>query len=187
MDVRVDDEIAFERVGFSDITDYASLPAGSHDVAISAHGETDAVLEATLDLDDNTSYTALATGMLNEENIEATVMMDAPGNVPDDMCHARFIHASPDAPAVDIRVAGDGPTLFENISFREGSEYTPVDAGTYDLEVVPTGSDDVALSLPNNTLEGGSAITAIAIGQVSDGSLSAVLVEDATMALAADD
>lgn len=126
MDVRVDDEIAFERVGFSDITDYASLPAGSHDVAISAHGETDAVLEATLDLDDNTSYTALATGMLDEENIEATVMMDAPGNVPDDMCHARFIHASPDAPAVDIRVAGDGPTLFENISFREASEYMPV-------------------------------------------------------------
>jgi hypothetical protein len=187
VDVRVDGEIAFERVAFTEITDYATLPSGSHEVIVSAHGETDPVIEATLDLDDDTSYTALATGMLAEDDIAATVMMDNPGKVADGMCHARFVHASPDAPAVDVRVADGGPTLFENVGFREASEYTPVDAGRYDLEVCPAGSDDVALSLPNTTLEGGSAITAIAVGQVGDGSLSAAIAEDATMTLAADD
>jgi hypothetical protein len=187
VDVRVDGEIAFERVAFSDITDYAALSSGSHDVTVSAHGETDPVLEATLDLDDDTSYTVLATGMLSENDIGATVMEDTPGKISGQMCHARFVHASPDAPAVDIRVADDGPTLFENISFREVSAYTPVDADRYDIEVCLAGSDDVALSLPNTTLEGGSAITAIAVGQVGDDSLSAVLTEDATMTMAADD
>jgi hypothetical protein len=162
VDVRVDGEIAFEGVAFTDVTDYATLPSGSHEVAISAHGETDPVLEAALDLDEDTSYTALATGILAEDDIAATVMMDAPGKIASGMCHARFAHASPDAPAVDVRVADDGPTLFQNVSFREASEYTPVDTGT-------------------------SAITAIAVGQLDDGSLSAVLTEDATATLAADD
>jgi hypothetical protein len=187
VDVRVDGEIAFEQVAFSDVTDYAGLPTGSHEVIISAHGETDPVVETTVDLEEDTAYTALATGILSENDISATVMADAPGKVADGMCHARFVHASPDAPAVDIRVADDGPTLFENVSFREASEYTPVDAGSYDIEVCPTGSDDIALSLPNTSLEGGSAITAIAVGQAGDGSLSAVIAEDATMSLAADD
>lgn len=187
VDVRVDGEIAFEGVAFGDVTDYADLPSGSHEVAISAHGETDPVLEATLDLDGETVYTALATGTLDASDIAATVMTDAPGKVADGMCHARFVHASPDAPAVDVRVADGGPTLFENVSFRESSEYEPVEAGTYDIEVCPTGSDDVALSLPDIRFEGGSAVSAIAVGLVGDGSLTAVLAEDSTMTLAADD
>jgi hypothetical protein len=178
VDVHVDGEIAFERIAFTDVTDYAGLSSGGHEVAITAHGESDPVLEATLDLDDDTSYTILATGMLAEDDIAATVLMDDPGTVADRKCHARFAHASPDAPAVDIRVADGGPTLFENVSFREASEYTPVDADTYDLEVCPAGSDDVALSLPNTALDGGSAITAIAIGRLDDGSLSAVIAAD---------
>ncbi|MUV88750.1 DUF4397 domain-containing protein [Halapricum sp. CBA1109] len=187
VDVHVDGEIAFERIAFTEVTDYAGLSSGSHEVTITAHGESDPVIETTLDLDDDTSYTVLATGMLDEDDIAATVMMDDPGTVADRKCHARFIHASPDAPAIDIRVAGGGPTLFENVSFREASEYTPVDADTYDIEVCPAGSDDIALSLPTTTLDGGSAITAIAVGLLGDDSLSAVITEDATMALAADD
>lgn len=187
VDVRVDGDLAFEQIGFSDVTDYASLPSGRHEVSISAHGETDSVLETTLDLDDNTAYTALATGLLSENDIATTVIEDAPGKIAEGMCHARFAHASPDAPAVDVRVADGGPTLFENVSFREASEYTVVDSGKYDIEVCPAGSDDVALSLPNTSLDSGSAITAIAVGQVGDDSLSAVLAEDATLSLAADD
>lgn len=187
MDVRVDGEIAFERVAYPNVTDYVALPSGSHELIISGHGETDPVLEATLDLEDDTSYTALATGMLSENDIAATVMMDAPGRLAEGMCHARFVHASPDAPAVDVRVAGGGPTLFESIGFRESSEYTPVDSGEYDLEICPAAGDDVALSLPNTTLKSRSAITAIAVGRVGDDSLSALLTEDATTTLAADD
>ena len=187
VDVRVDDEMGFEEIAFTDLTDYAVLPSGSHEVTISAHGETASVTETTLDLDDDTSYTVLAMGVLAKDDIAVTAMVDDPGKVPDGMCHVRFAHASPDAPAVDVRVADGGPTLFEGIGFRESSEYAPVDAGTYDLEVCPAGTDDVALALPDTILEGGSAITAIAVGQVEDGSLSAVIAEDTTMTLAADD
>lgn len=54
----------------------------------------------------------------------------------------------------------------------------PVDADTYDLEVVLTGTDDLALSLPEVEIESGTAVSAIAIGQVEDDSLDAVLTND---------
>jgi hypothetical protein len=96
----------------------------------------------------------------------------------------RIGHCSPDAPAVDVRVAG-GPTLFEAVGFREASDYAAVDAGDYDVEVVPTGSDDPALAA-SLSFEGGTAASAVATGRVSDGSLSAMLVEDARLVVRAD-
>jgi hypothetical protein len=186
VDVRVDGETAFEDVAFEQITDYAALAAGDHAVAILPHGTDEAVLEVSIDLDENTHYTVLATGMAGEGDLEATILVDEPGDVPDDRTHLRFVHGSPDAPAVDVRVVG-GPTLFESVGFRASAGYDPVDAGTYDVEAVPTGTDDVALSLPGIEFEGGTAVTAVAVGRVADDSLTAILTEDARKAMPADD
>ena len=187
VDIRVDGSIAFEDVAFKQISDYASLPAGSREVSISPHGDDEAVLEATVELEESTDYTVLATGMVGDDDLRATVFTDAPGDVPDGQAHVRFVHCSPDAPAVDVRVSDGGPTLFEGVGFREADGYTPVDAGRYDIEVVPTGSDDVALSLPDTGFDGGTAVSAIAVGSVAEGSLTALLAEDTLPTMAADD
>jgi hypothetical protein len=184
VDVHVDGEMAFEDVAYETVTDYADLPAGTHTVTVMAHGGTDAVIEAEIEVEANTAYTALATGMLDD--VQATVMADSDGAVPSGTAHARIVHASPDAPAVDVRVK-DGPTIASGVGFRSSSDYQEVDAGSYDLEVVPSGSDDVALSLPGVELEGGTALTAIAIGRVDDGSLTAVVTRDGQAPVAADD
>jgi hypothetical protein len=186
VDVRVDGETAFEGVAYEQITDYAPLPAGSHEVSVAPHGEDEAVLSATVSLDANTHYTALATGTVADDDLQATVLEDAPGDVPADKAHVRLVHCAPDAPPVDVRVAG-GETLFSGIGFREAGAYTPVDAGSHDMEVVPTGTDDVALSLPETTFEGGAGVSVIAVGRVADDSLGVVVAEDARRAMAADD
>jgi hypothetical protein len=176
VDVHVDGNPAFEDVPFEQISEYAELSAESHDISVTPHGDDESVLDLTVDLEADSAYSALATGMLDD--LECTVFADAPGDVAADQTHVRFVHASPDAPAVDVRVADGGPTLCENIEFRTASEYVPVDAGSYDLEVVPTGSDDIALSLPDTELDGGAAVSAIAVGQAGDGSLGAVFADD---------
>jgi hypothetical protein len=186
VDVAVDGETAFQNVQFEEVTDYATVPAGSHEVTVTPSDGDDAVIAATVDLAADTSYTALATGTLAEDDLEATVLVDDPGSIAADQCHARFVHAAPDAPSVDVRVAG-GSALFENAAFRQASDYAPVDAGSYDLEVVPAATDEVALSLPDTTFEGGAAVSAIAVGRVADDSLTAILVEDVPAAVAADD
>ena len=186
VDVSVDGDVAFEDVAFKTISDYAELSTGRHEVSITPHGEDDAVLETTLELEENTNYSVLATGMVDDD-LQATVLSDDPGVIPDDQAHVRFIHCSPDTPAVDIRVADSETILFEDVSFRTASRYMPVDEGTYDIEVVPTGTDDVTLSLPNTPFEGGTAVSAIAIGRIADDSLTAILAEDARAAIPAED
>ena len=184
VDVHVDGNPAFENVAFGDISDYATLDPGTHEVRVVPTGTDDTVIETNVELEGETSYTVLATGML--ENIQPTIFTDEPGDVPSDKAHVRCIHTSPDAPNVSVSVAG-GPELFADLGFREATDYAPVDAGTYDLEVRPTGSDDVVLALDGLSFEGGSAYSAVAIGQVSDDSLDAVLTQDAIVSMPADD
>jgi hypothetical protein len=184
VDVHVDGDPAFEDVAFGDLSDYAMLSTGDHDIRVVPAGGGDAVIETSLELETGTAYTVLATGVLAD--IEPTVFIDEPGEPPSNRAHVRFIHASPDAPNVSIRVV-DGPELFANVGFREASAYEAVDDGTYDLEVRPMGDDEAVLTLDDVSLPGGTAYSAVAIGQVSDGSLDAVLAEDAMASLPADD
>ena len=80
--------------------------------------------------------------------------------------HVRFVHTSPDAPAVDIAVKG-GPVIFPNVAFKAASQYVPVDAGTYDLEVRPAGKTDVVLAVPGVKLDAGNVYTVFAMGLAS--------------------
>ena len=184
VDVHADGSPVLENVAFGDLSDYMELDAGRHEVTVVPTGGDDPVIEATVELEETTAYTVLATGMVDD--IQPSVFEDTPGDVASNQSHVRFIHASPDAPNVSVRVAG-GPEVFSDVAFRDASEYTPVDAGTYDLEVMPTGSEDIALALSDISFDGGTAYTAIAVGQAAEGTLDAILAEDAAMQLAADD
>jgi hypothetical protein len=184
VDIHVDGDPAFEDVAFKDISEYTSLPSGSHKIRITPAGADDTVIETTLRLSDDTMYTALATGTLDD--IDVTVFEDDPGEVPSGKAHVRFIHASPDAPRVTVQVR-DGPKLFRRMKFRNASNYEQVDAGTYDIEAVSPRSKDPAVTLSGLTFEGGAAYSAIAIGQVEDGSLDGLLIEDAMPELTAED
>ncbi len=174
VDVWVDGEAAFTNAPFKGITDYAALSAGSHSVMVVPAGETEpAVIEADLDLTGGTDYTVVAVGTL--ENIEPLVLQDNNAAPAAGKAHVRFVHASPDAPAVDVAVADGGPVLFSNVAFKGTGDYTPVDAGSYDLEVRLAGSDTVALSVPGVALDAGTVYTVFAMGLAEgEPSLSAV-------------
>ena len=77
--------------------------------------------------------------------------------------HVRFVHASPDAPNVDIYVK-DGPVLFENVPFKQAFPYVPVDAGTYNLEVRIHDTGDVVLEVPGLALADRTVYTVFAMG-----------------------
>lgn len=57
----------------------------------------------------------------------------------------RFLHASPDAPAIDVLV--DGLLVAENISFETATEFVPLSEGEHQIQVVPTGEDAAAAVL----------------------------------------
>lgn len=178
VDVWVNGNVAFSNAPFTGITEYAALDAGSYQVQVTPTGATEPiVIDATLDLAASTDYTVVAVGLL--ENIEPLVLVDNNSAPAAGKAHVRFVHASPDAPAVDIAVTG-GPVLFSNIPFKGVGDYLPVDAGTYDLEARVAGTDTVALSVPGVALAEGTVYTIFAMGLVEgEPALTAVPSADA--------
>jgi hypothetical protein len=161
VDVLVNDGVAFANAPFKGITDYAALDTGTYNVKVVPTGATTpVVIEADLALEAK-DYTVVAVGLL--ENIEPLVLVDNNAAPAAGKAHVRFVHASPDAPAVDIAVK-DGPVLFSNVAFKEVGDYLPVDAGTYDLEVRLAGTDTVALDVPGLSLADGTVYTVFAMG-----------------------
>jgi len=169
VDVLVEGAPAFRGVAFGEITDYAKLPAGLYDVqVVPAGASSPVVIDLTgpnaVNLFYNRSYTAVALNTLNE--IEPLLLEDDGRPAPIPFARVRFVHASPDAPAVDIAVK-NGPVLFRNVAFKGVGSYIEVPRGTYDLEVRPTGSSVVALALPGVRLDGGTTLTVFATGLLS--------------------
>jgi minor extracellular serine protease Vpr len=176
VDILVNGAPAFVNVPFQAVSEYATLPPGTYNIKVVPTGAAaPVVIDADVTIAAGKDYTVAATDVL--ANITPLVLVDdnsapAAGNA-----HVRFVHASPDAPAVDVAVAG-GPVLFGDYEFGESSPYTPVPAGTYDLEVRLAGTNTVVLPLPGVSLAAGTVYTAFAMGLVGDGSLTAVLSAD---------
>jgi len=180
VDVLVDGAVAFENAPFKGITDYAGLDPATYNVQVVPTGETEpVVIDADLSLDADTDYTVVAVDVL--ENIEPLVLVDDNTLPGAGSAKVRFVHASPNAPNVDIQVADGGPMLFENIPFKQASDYLTVDAGTYDLEVLIHDSGDVALEVPGVALNENTVYTIFAMGLAGgDPALQAVPSVDAT-------
>ncbi len=168
VDVWVNGSVVFSDLAFEESSDFAEVPAGTYTVAVSPAGLTEPIVIGPVDLDlaAATDYLVVATDTLS---MITPIIMTADGSTPAaGNAWVRFLHASPDAPAVDIAVADGGPVLFPNVSFQGFSEYAPVPAGTYDLEARIAGTMDVALSLPGVMVADGGVYTAVATGLVAD-------------------
>ncbi len=173
VDVYVNGTLAFTALAFGAASDAVPLPAGDHQVQVTPSGgaPADAVIDATLTLEAGTTYQVAATGLLAE--IEAQVYEVDRNPLGTGQARVRVVHASPDAPAVDIALAG-GDVLIAETSFPEASDYIEVEAGVYDLEVRPAGTTDVALPLAGVEFAAGFVYDVFAVGQVADGTLSAL-------------
>ena len=161
VDIWLDGEPAIRSLAFSQATSHTAVPAGSHRVQVTPSGAQadSAVIDATLDLGAGKAYTVMAVGRVAE--IKPLVLEDermAPSG-----SRARFVHASPNAPAVDIAVAGGGPVVMSNVGFGDNSGYVDVPTGDVPLEVHLAGTDQVVLSVPA-TFDGGHAYTLAAVG-----------------------
>lgn len=92
-----------------------------------------------------------------------------PGPIEPGTAEIRVVHGSPDAPAVDVYVAGSADPVITDLEYGEASAYLEVPEGTYAFEVRPAGAE--ASSEPVHTtgeleLAEGDRVTALAAGYV---------------------
>lgn len=163
VDVWVDGAVAISGLAYKESSGYVTISAGSHNIKVTPAGASSpVVIDATLDLKSLTEYSVFALDNLS--NIKALVSEDlrAPKS---NKAKVRFLHAAPDAPAVDIKVgSGNGPEVFSNRAFNSISQYIEVDAGSYSFAVTGAGAtQEVAVFNPIN-LTNGMVYTVVASG-----------------------
>jgi hypothetical protein len=167
VDVRINDNIALTNVAFLGNSAYTSLNSGATNIKVSPTTTTTYVINANVTLEANKNYSVFAVDSVSK--IKAAVMVDDLTAPATGKAHVRFLHLSPNAPAVDIAVTG-GAVLFPNRTFNDQStnatlsSFTALNAGTYNLEVRVAGTATVALALPNITLTAGKIYTVYAKG-----------------------
>lgn len=86
--------------------------------------------------------------------------------------YVRVVHASPDAPAVDVSV--DNETVLSNVSFGSVSDYLSLEAGTYNVTVASTENGTVVFE-GELTLDPRSVTTVAVSGEISEGAESQLL------------
>lgn len=110
----------------------------------------------------------------------ATLAPLAMAQVPADVSWVRVIHASADAPAVDV--LANGNLVFQGLRFKSFTEYTPVPRGSYTFSINLSGTNTTVLSHGPVNLMGGSAYSFYALGKVGNNSLLIMGTGDDVMA-----
>ncbi|MET0860190.1 MAG: DUF4397 domain-containing protein [Microbacterium sp.] len=146
------------------------LPAGSYDIAITAPDAADAsapILEASVDLAANTSYTAVAhLSASGEPTVTAFVNDTATTKAGEGRLTVRHVAA---APAVDI-LAGGSPVIENLTNPNESTLNLPV--GTVSAAVALTGTTDPVIGPADVTIADGLLTIVYAWGSAEDGNLA---------------
>jgi Domain of unknown function (DUF4397) len=95
----------------------------------------------------------------------------AGGEAPVEKTRLRVVHASPNAPAVDVYVAGTSEAAVENLTYGKATEFLEVDAGTLSFDLRAAGAEateDPAFTTEEVTLEAGEEYTLVAAGDFAN-------------------
>jgi hypothetical protein len=96
---------------------------------------------------------------------EIQQMMDMMGSTPR-MATIRVLHASPNAPAVDVYA--NGQQILKNVSYKQVSDYLSVPSGEYVIDIVPTGKPAQRVLRQRVMIQPGDTVTVAAAGTVDN-------------------
>ena len=198
VDVLVDGQPAAQNVAFGSATEYAPLAPGDHQVQVVPTGGGEPLIDQPVTLAGGTAYVLAVVGPA--AGLQLQVQQVDLGTIAPGQARLRVIQTIPDAPAVDVGVAGVEEPLVGGVAFQgaqaapagdagvaggdqgatgglgapatggdaagaNAGGYQDVAAGTYDLEVRTTDTDQVLAAVPGVRVEPGQAYDLFVLGQ----------------------
>lgn len=168
VDVYVNGNKTLSNVPFFALSNYLSVPAGSYRIQVTPAdaAASSAVIDATLSFAAGRDYTVAAVNTVDK--IEAIVLNDDNSAPSAGRARVRVLHASPDAPAVDIKPAGTTTAAISGAAFKN-SAYIEVPKGIYNFDITPAGSSTAVFTTPDLRFESGWVYTLVATGELGKG------------------
>ncbi|WP_019228589.1 DUF4397 domain-containing protein [Sedimentibacter sp. B4] len=166
VDVYANDNLIVRNLAYKEMSPYLPVPSGNYNIKIYPTGETtNPVIDSSVYIPENSVFNIAAIGELPD--ISLYPIQEPTSANKTGMACIRFIHLSPDAPPVDIKLP-DGTIVFSNVPFKSIANYTCVPSGTYTFRVNPAGTDNVVLTVPDVKLNPNTFYTVYAVGLVGD-------------------
>jgi len=174
VDVYANGNIIARQLSYKSFTQYIKVPGGTYNIDVYPAGTTaNPVINTSVHLASGSITTAAAVGRL--ANIELMGIPDSSFATTPGKAYLRFVHLSPNAPAVDITLP-DGTVLFSNIVYRGITSYIPLNPGTYTLQARVAGTNQVVLNVPNINVLPNKILSTYAVGLAGDNPPLQVLI-----------
>ncbi|WP_028117436.1 DUF4397 domain-containing protein [Ferrimonas senticii] len=159
-------------VPFKANSDLLEVAAGEYQIRITAEGSKDAVFDTgTLTLEAGTDLLlAAVNNTLTGSSPVAVVAWSDEGTVTITDVNAgselRVVHASPDAP--EVNVLANGNAILTNVPYPVASGYLNVPAGDYNVQVEPAAAPGTFVIDADVTLDINTAYTVLAINELAE-------------------
>lgn len=156
VDLYVDSTRVDSNIAYPNGTTYVSFSAGLRTLRVARPGSLKTLYQALVPVNAGWNYTIFGVDSVTRYSFMLLVdNLQTPGS---GKASLRFVHVSPNAPAVDLVVRG-GITLFTNEAFKSKTDLIPLDAGTYTFDVKVTSTPTVLASASNVSLSTGKIYT----------------------------
>lgn len=164
VDVYANNVLIAQNLVYRGFTQYLALAPATYRILVYPTGtRATPVIDTQVDIAPNGMYTIAAAGLL--QDIKAIVVPDTAAILPPNRTQLKFVHLSPNAPAVDITLP-DGTVLFSNIRFGQISSNITVAPANYTLQARIAGTNQIVLTVPNALIRGNRYYTIYAVGLV---------------------
>lgn len=189
----LDQAVPLVTAGFRDSVPATEIPAGSYQIRVTAPGVTASTVfdsgpivlrdgaDYQLNAIENNNQGGAPIALLTERRVQTPAIGNEVVTIYDvaEPANLQIVHASPDAPAVDIVVNGDfANPLLTDLAYKETSGILEVPAGTYEVAIAPTGTMNSVLDA-ELTVESGGNYTVLAVNTLAAG-LEVLVAADET-------
>lgn len=166
VDVYVDGGFVVGNVSYRTVSDYVSLPAGSHSLALRAAGSppnSPPAVASTAVLEGGHAYTVAGVGP--NAQLRGVIFDDDLSAPAAGAAKVRVVNAAVDTGPVQVKFRGQ-PTAFPQTDFPGASQYVAVSPGLYDVDVLAAASGSTLGDAPQVTFGSGITYTLATIGGV---------------------
>ena len=171
VNVLLDDTDFVTFLYFKQASDYEEVDAGSSNIAVNEVLGPD-LIDETICVERGRNYSYFMVNF--KQDIESMLLPDDYTAPLPYQAKVRFIHASPDAPDVDILV--DGTVEISYLPFKGVTDYVEFWEGERDFQVNEAGTGTALIDDTTETLEAGKVYTFIVVGELEH--IDEVLLSD---------
>jgi len=147
IDIYLDDKLITQNLAYKEFSKYLLFPEGNHNIKVYPTGQNvNSIIDSPISLPSGFAYNIAAIGSFPNIMLYAIPEPTVPQNF--GRACVRLINLSPNSPLIDIRVQ-DGTKIFSNVKYEDYTTYACIPPGTYTFRVIPTGTNDAILTIPN--------------------------------------